>query len=55
MDKLPHHCQENAYFFKQQDYMDLDMKTNGVRTSFKFAKIPDIYTIDDKEYFAVCV
>lgn len=53
MEKLPYHCQENAYFFKQQDYMNLEMKTDGVRTSFKFNKVPDIYTIDEREYFAV--
>ncbi|XP_015590461.2 uncharacterized protein LOC107265488 [Cephus cinctus] len=52
MEKLPHHCQDNGVFFRKQDYMDLDMMSDGLRTTFKFNKIPDFYTIDDQEYYA---
>ncbi|XP_033207901.1 uncharacterized protein LOC117167232 [Belonocnema kinseyi] len=52
MEKLPRHCRENGFFFKHLDYVNLDMKSDGIRTGMKFVKVPDFYNIDDREYFA---
>ncbi|XP_012281623.1 uncharacterized protein LOC105700394 [Orussus abietinus] len=52
MEKLPAHCRENAVLFKAKDYMNLDARSEGFRTSVRFNKVPDFYTIDDKDYYA---
>lgn len=53
MDTLPYHCRENAITLKQNEYMNFEMVTNGVKTSLKFDKVPNFYIIDNKEYYAV--
>ncbi|XP_063979149.1 uncharacterized protein LOC135163557 isoform X2 [Diachasmimorpha longicaudata] len=49
---LPSHCLENSVFFHRGDYLNFDKLSNGVKTSLKFAKIPDFHTIDEESYFA---
>lgn len=50
---LPRHCRENATFFQRYDDMDLRMTSRGVKTAFRFIEVPDFYTINEREYFAV--
>ncbi|XP_015111382.1 uncharacterized protein LOC107037368 [Diachasma alloeum] len=49
---LPSHCLENSVFFRKGDYLNFEKLSNGVKTSLKFAKIPDFHTIDEESYFA---
>ncbi|KZC05929.1 hypothetical protein WN55_06104 [Dufourea novaeangliae] len=52
MDNLPHHCRENATTLKQNEYMNFDTMSNGVKTSLKFCKPPNFYIVDNKECYA---
>lgn len=53
MENFPQHCLDNAILLKQNDYIDLKMISSGFKTRFKLTQIPDFYTINSKEYFAV--
>ncbi|XP_076678133.1 uncharacterized protein LOC143374119 [Andrena cerasifolii] len=52
MDTLPYHCRENAITLKQNEYMNFEMVSNGVKSGLKFDKVPNFYIIDNKEYYA---
>ncbi|XP_076295197.1 uncharacterized protein LOC143216218 [Lasioglossum baleicum] len=52
MDNLPPHCLENATTLKQNDYINFDMVSDGVKTGLQFHKAPNFYIIDNKECYA---
>lgn len=53
MESLPQHCLDNAILLKQNDYIDLKIISSGFKSRLKLSLIPDFYSINGKEYFAV--